>query len=139
MREATKLHNRDTTSSYDEFLRYAQPYKLIPTTSTTHPVNNETYIYIAKERGCRNLFTKEDRQPRNDFRCSSSQVTNQYGAYTTSPSPKTTSTIIEVRIDKSLQFQVNWLNISRDTSIKARPKKSSKTLNFHSFQTLTPI
>ena len=30
------------TSSYDEFLRYAQPYKLIPTTSTTHPVNNET-------------------------------------------------------------------------------------------------
>ena len=37
-----KLHKRDTTSSYDEFLRYAQPYKLIPTTSTTHPVNNET-------------------------------------------------------------------------------------------------
>ena len=30
------------TSSYDEFLRYAQPYKLIPTKSTTHPVNNET-------------------------------------------------------------------------------------------------
>ena len=29
-------------SSYDEFLRYVQPYKLIPTTSTTHPVNNET-------------------------------------------------------------------------------------------------
>ena len=40
--EMTKLHKRDTTSSYDEFLRYAQPYKLIPTTSTTHPVNNET-------------------------------------------------------------------------------------------------
>ena len=38
----TKLHKRDTTSSYGEFLRYAQPYKLIPTTSTTHPVNNET-------------------------------------------------------------------------------------------------
>ena len=38
----TKLHKRDTTSSYDEFLRYSQPYKLIPTTSTTHPVNNET-------------------------------------------------------------------------------------------------
>ena len=30
------------TSSYDEFLRYAQPYKLIPTTSTIHLVNNET-------------------------------------------------------------------------------------------------
>ena len=42
MNETTKLHKRDTTSSYDEFLRYVQPYKLIPTTSTTHPVNNET-------------------------------------------------------------------------------------------------
>ena len=42
MNETTKLHKRDTTSSYDEFLRYAQPYKLIPTTSTTHLVNNET-------------------------------------------------------------------------------------------------
>ena len=42
MNKTTKLHKRDTTSSYDEFLRYAQPYKLIPTTSTTHPVNNET-------------------------------------------------------------------------------------------------
>ena len=42
MNETTKLHKRDTTSSYDEFLRYTQPYKLIPTTSTTHPVNNET-------------------------------------------------------------------------------------------------
>ena len=40
--ERTKLHKRDTTSSYDEFLRYAQPYKLIPTTSMTHLVNNET-------------------------------------------------------------------------------------------------
>ena len=42
MNETTKLHKRDTTSSYDEFLRYVQPYKLRPTTSTTHPVNNET-------------------------------------------------------------------------------------------------
>ena len=40
--KTTKLHKRDTTSSYNEFLRYAQPYKLIPTTSTTHSVNNET-------------------------------------------------------------------------------------------------
>ena len=40
--EVTKLHKRDTTSSYDEFPRYAQSYKLIPTTSTTHSVNNET-------------------------------------------------------------------------------------------------
>ena len=37
-----KLHKRDMTSSYNGFLRYVQPYKLIPTTSTTHPVNNET-------------------------------------------------------------------------------------------------
>ena len=42
MNETTKLHNRDTTSSYDEFLRYAQSYKLILTTSTTHSVNNKT-------------------------------------------------------------------------------------------------
>ena len=42
MNEITKLHKRDATPSYDEFLRYAQSYKLILTTSTTHPVNNET-------------------------------------------------------------------------------------------------
>ena len=30
------------TSSYDEFPHYAQSYKLKPTTSTTHPMNNET-------------------------------------------------------------------------------------------------
>ena len=41
MNEITKLHKRDTTSSYDEFLRYAQSYKLILTPSTTHPVINE--------------------------------------------------------------------------------------------------
>ena len=73
---------------------------------------------------------KEDRQPRNDFRSSSSQVTKQYGAYTASPATKTPSTIIEVRIDKSLQLQVNWLNIARDTSIKARPKIHLKTFGF---------
>ena len=42
MNEITKLHKRDTTSSYDEFLCYAQSYKLILTTSTTHPVNNDS-------------------------------------------------------------------------------------------------
>ena len=40
--EITKLHKHDTTSSYNEFLRYAQSYKLIVTTSTTHPMTNET-------------------------------------------------------------------------------------------------
>ena len=36
-----------------------------------------------------------------------SQVTKQYGTYTASPANKTTSAIIEVTIDNSLQFQVN--------------------------------
>ena len=41
-----KLHKHDMTSSYDEFLCYAKSYKLILTTSMTHPVNNETpYLY----------------------------------------------------------------------------------------------
>ena len=37
-----KLHYRDSTSSNDEFSSYAQSIKLIFTTATTHPVNNET-------------------------------------------------------------------------------------------------
>ena len=41
-----------------------------------------------------------------------SQVTKQYGAYTASPAKKTASAIIEVKIDKRLQFQVNRLNIA---------------------------
>ena len=40
--EVTKLHKHDTTSSYDEFPRYAQSHHLIPTTSTINQVNNET-------------------------------------------------------------------------------------------------
>ena len=36
----------------------------------------------------------------------------------------------ESYIDKSLQFQVNWLNIALHTSIKARHKNSSQNLNF---------
>ena len=48
-----------------------------------------------------------------------SQVMNHYDAYMASPAKETTSAIIEVKIDKSLQFQVNRLNIARDTSIKA--------------------
>ena len=63
-----------------------------------------------------------------------SQVTKQYGAYTASPATKATSAITEVKIDKSLQFQVNRLNIARDTSIKARPKNSSQNLNFSFLQ-----
>ena len=37
-----ELHYRDLTSSSDEFSSYAQAIKLIFTTSTTHPVTNET-------------------------------------------------------------------------------------------------
>ena len=41
-----------------------------------------------------------------------SQMMNQYGAYTVSPATNTTSALLEVTIDKRLQFQVNWLNIA---------------------------
>ena len=37
-----KLFRRDTTSSNDDLPSYAQSIKLISTTSTTNPVNNET-------------------------------------------------------------------------------------------------
>ena len=40
--KVTKLLPRDTTSSNDDLPRYAQSIKLISTTSTTHPMNNET-------------------------------------------------------------------------------------------------
>ena len=60
MNKTTKLQKRDTTSSYDEFLRYAQPYKLIPTTSTTHPVNNET-PNLYSEGAALSIFIHEGR------------------------------------------------------------------------------
>ena len=41
-REVMKLLRCDTTSSNDDLPSYAQSIKLISTTSTTHPVNNET-------------------------------------------------------------------------------------------------
>ena len=42
MREVTKLHYRDLTSSNNEFSSYTQLIRRISTTSTNHPVNNET-------------------------------------------------------------------------------------------------
>ena len=42
VREVAKLLWRDTTSSNDDFTSYRRSIKLIPTTSTTHPVKNET-------------------------------------------------------------------------------------------------
>ena len=59
-----------------------------------------------------------------------SQVTNQYGVYTASPANKTSSAISQGKIDKSLQFQVNRLNIAWDKSVKAWPKIHLKILNF---------
>ena len=58
--EVTKLHKRDTTSSYDDFLRYAQPYKLILPTSTTHPVNNES-PELYSEQATLSIFIHEGR------------------------------------------------------------------------------
>ena len=59
-----------------------------------------------------------------------SQVMKQYDAYMASPAKKTTSAILDVKLNKSLQFKVNLLNIAGDTSIKERPKNSSQNLNF---------
>ena len=239
MNKITKLHKRDTTSSYDEFLRYAQSYKLILTTSTTHPVNNETpnlysegatlsnFIHEGRPTTTKltlvdlpssidhstfheclkgilclapisphSLYTrpvviisyslclgrkttlpltstirwKNEREstlkkliystpksgttfqvgiqssnslikltqkllvPASTSTSKSStlirrqiptflrpslttnQVTSSYDTYTTTLTTQTTSAIIEIITDKSLQFQVNWLNIARVTS-----------------------
>ena len=45
------------------------------------------------------------------------QVTSSYDTYTMTLATQTTSAIIEVKIDKSLQYHVNRLNIARVTSI----------------------
>ena len=42
VRKATKLLRRDTTSSNDDFTSYGRSIKLIPTASTTYPVQNDT-------------------------------------------------------------------------------------------------
>ena len=42
MRKVTKLLRRDTTSSNDKFTSYQRSIMLIPTTSMTHLVTNET-------------------------------------------------------------------------------------------------
>ena len=42
VRKVTKLLRHDTTSSNDDFTSYQRSIKLIPTTSTTYPVKNET-------------------------------------------------------------------------------------------------
>ena len=59
-RKVTKLHYRDLTSSNDEFSSYAQSIKLISTTSTTHPVNNES-LDLYSEGATLSNFTHEGR------------------------------------------------------------------------------
>ena len=44
------------------------------------------------------------------------QVTSSYETYTMTLTTQTTSAISEIKTDKSLQFQANWLNIARVTS-----------------------
>ena len=45
------------------------------------------------------------------------QVLSSYNTYTMALMTQTISAIIDIKTDKSLQFQVNWLNIARVTSI----------------------
>ena len=239
MNKISKLHKRDTTSSYDEFLRSAESYKLILTTSTTHSVNNEPpnlysegatlsifihegrptitkltlvdlpssidhstfcecskgilclpltfhhspltrpvviisyslrlgrkntlpststirwktgrestpkkLIYSTSKSGTAfqvgiqssNSLTKSTQKllVRASTSISKSstlirrqiptflrplltmnQVTSSYETYTTTLTTQTTSAIIEIKTDKSLQFQINWLNIARVTN-----------------------
>ena len=49
--------------------------------------------------------------------CTMNQVTSSYDTYTMALATRITSASIEVKIDKSLQFQVNRLNIARVTFI----------------------
>ena len=60
MFEITKLHYCDSTSSNDEFSRYAQSITLISTRSTTEPVHNKTLdLYL--ERVTLSKFIHEGR------------------------------------------------------------------------------
>ena len=56
-----KLHLRDTSPSNDEFSSYAHSFKLIPTTSTTHPRNNDT-LHLYSEGATMSNFINEGRQ-----------------------------------------------------------------------------
>ena len=60
------------------------------------------------------------------------QVTSSYDTYTTALATQTTSAIIEVRIDKCLQYHVNQLSIARVTSTTTSTKNSSQNFEFFS-------
>ena len=59
-RKVTKLHYRDLISSNDEFSSYAQSFKFIFTTSTTHPVDNEN-LDLYSEGATLSRFINEGR------------------------------------------------------------------------------
>ena len=59
-RKVTKLHQRDPTTSNDEFSSYAQSLKLIVTGSTTHPVHNKT-LDLYREGATLSKFIHEGR------------------------------------------------------------------------------
>ena len=55
------------------------------------------------------------------------------------PSEENYISDLGVRKDKNLQFQVNWLNIERDTRVKVRPKIHLKIFEFsYSFRNPNP-
>ena len=58
--KVTKLHKHDTMYSNNEFSRYAQSSKLIPTTSTTYLVNHEI-PYFYPEGATQSKFIHEGR------------------------------------------------------------------------------
>ena len=129
-RKATKLHQRDSTPSNNEFPSYAQSIKFIFTRATNHPLENVT-LDLYREGATLCKFLHEGRPTTTKrlsllFEPSDETIRRLYGITGT----KTTSTISQVTNDKCFQFQVNWLSIARDTSVKARPKKSSQNLKF---------
>ena len=54
------------------------------------------------------------------------QVTSSYDTYTMALTTQTTSAIIEVKIDKCLQYHINRLNIAQVKSTTTWPKNSSQ-------------
>ena len=72
MHEVTKLHSCDTTTSNDEFSSYTHSIKLIPTTSTTHPVTNDTQHLYSKGATLSNFYRgRKTDNHETDFHCSS--------------------------------------------------------------------
>ena len=59
-RKVMKLLRHDLTSSNNDFTSYGRSIKLIPTTSTTHPVKNES-IYLYPEGATLSKFIDEGR------------------------------------------------------------------------------